>query len=79
VVQQVLPGAVARNDGLRAVAEHRQHGQAPVLQLLRLELLQLLLVLAQVEQVEELAACAGCAPKRNTQVLCSVLASFTTQ
>ena len=52
-----LEGADAREDGLRAVAEDGDHGEAPVLDLLRLQLLQLRVCLAQVEQIEELAAC----------------------
>ena len=54
-----LEGAHAGEDGLCAVAEDGQHGEAPVLELLGLQLLHLGLGLAQVEQVEELAACTG--------------------
>ncbi len=52
VVAQILKWALAGDDGLHEEAEHREHGQAPVLQLLHLQLREGVRVVSQPQWVE---------------------------
>jgi hypothetical protein len=56
VVEQVLEGSLAGDDGLDEEAEHREHGKAAVLDLLDLELGEGDGIVGEAEGVEVLAA-----------------------